>query len=204
MLTADPNVWEAYLKRTTVQVKPFKFYYELKDVFTDMGATGEHAATPLLFSASLLVTDTQETEEVDWPPIDIEDPTPSMRKRGRATSSDPIASDDDVPASNARCASKKRKRIRLMPLQSSGKAIARALSELSNTATALAYSNTQRAVEVVREYDDTYSVTKMLRLLRLLEDKTKATYFLTLGQRKLSDKCVDYQLGDEELKADSK
>ena len=74
---------------------------------------------------------------------------------------------------------------------------------MSNTATALAYSNTLRAVEVVREYDDTYSVSKKLRLLRLLEDNTKATCFLTLGRGKLRDKWVDYQLEDEELNVDS-
>ena len=114
MPTAAPNVWEACLKAhdsaREFHFKPFKYYFELKDVFTDMGATGEHAVTPSMLSASLLVTDTQETEEVDWPPTDTEDPTPSMRKRGRVTSSDPISSDDDVPAATTR-ASKKRNRI---------------------------------------------------------------------------------------------
>ena len=124
---------------------------------------------------------------------------PSMCKRDRVTSSDPISFDDDVPAATTRCASKKRKRIRSRPSQSSGKAIANVLSELSKTATALAYSNTQPSVKVVREYDDTYPVSKKLRLLRLLEDNTKATCFLTLGQGKLRDKWVDCQLGDEEL-----
>ena len=94
-------------------------------------------------------------------------------------------------------------RIRSRPSLSSGKAIANALSKLNKAATALAYSNTQRAVEVVREYDDTYSVSKKLRLLRLLEDNTKATCFLKLGQGNFRDKWVDYQSGDEELIVDS-
>ena len=110
MPTAAPNAWEAYLNAhdsaREFHFKPFKYYFKLKDIFTDMGATGEDAVTPSMLSASLLVTDTQETEEVDWSPTDMEDPTPSIRKRGRVTSSDPISFDDDVPAATTRCAQK--------------------------------------------------------------------------------------------------
>ena len=82
MPTAAPNAWEAYLNAhdsaREFHFKPFKYYFKLKDVFTDMGATGEDAVTPSMLSASLLVTDTQETEEVDWSPTDMEDPAPVM------------------------------------------------------------------------------------------------------------------------------
>jgi len=195
MPTADNDVWQRYIeanpKAKEFRFKPFKYYNELRDVFTGMSATGADAVPPSQLTLLLNGSDDDE-------PVNVS----SVRKRPNSFSSeDETTSSSTQHSRSAMKGINKRKRIRSQPLkQSAGKSIAEALLEVGNRATALSgQDKSERAVEVVLEEYETLPLPKKLRLLQLLENNMKATHFLRMGPGELRDSWVDFQLGEESV-----
>jgi len=206
MPTADEKTWDTYIaaypKAKEFRHKPFKFYEELKEVFAGKSATGANSVAPSQLSS--VVNDSPVGSEVIWPLSDDEAVTTTARKRGRDDSAAvEVSSDDDShPARQvAGRTTQPRKRVRHRK-KSTGKAIADALVQMSDTATRttamLTESKTERAIEVfLKEYDvDRMPSAKRQRVLQLFEDSVKATCFLSLKPGVLRDEWINYQTGN--------
>ena len=98
MPTADEKTWDtciaAYPKVKEFRHQPFKFYEELKEVFTGKSATGANSLAPSRLSS--LVNESPVGSEVIWPLSDDEAVTTTARKRGCGDSAAvEVSSDDD-------------------------------------------------------------------------------------------------------------
>jgi len=84
MPTADEKTWDtciaAYPKVKEFRHQPFKFYEELKEVFTGKSATGANSVAPSRLSS--LVNESPVGSEEIWPLSDDEAVTTTARKRG--------------------------------------------------------------------------------------------------------------------------
>lgn len=181
MPTADDDVFQKYIEANPrakeFRYKPFKYYKEFRDVFAaGRSATGAGAAPPS--QPTVLPNGSGDEEPID---VSSEDETP------------PFGTQHSLSAVQG---ANKRKRFRRP--QSAGQPIAEALLELGKSATALSGQDTcDRAVEVALEDYKNLPARKKMRLLRLLENNTKATIFLAIGPGELRDGWVDFNDQDK-------